>query len=746
MIRHSLGLFVLLSHPVVAVCLMVLAWPAFGFSSQVNANSAERVRTEIPYREGKIVLISDFQQRIDKTRFHASGRVEITYQDIVLTCDEAEYDEVTQEALTRGKTRFSQNQQWLVCSRAEFNFKSQTGVFYDASGYTDREFFLNGRTIIKTGPDTYRVEKGIITACQQENPKWSFSASKTNLRIDHTARLHHLVFKVKNIPLLYAPYLLLPMEKKKRSSGFLPFHIGNSSSKGRVFSQSYFQTLGRSADTTIYGDYFSLRGMALGGIIRARPNPQTRLYIQAYGIDDKLNQGGVLLFVDGETLLKNDWRAVARVNIVSNFLFRQAFSESFRSATISEERASAFLTKNRHSFSINIAYQRDEAFFPIHPIVIRKLPSLELLSLGKSIGRSPIIFYLRTSLDGLSRIDSSLETSPLIQRVDLYPRFALRLPPFKGFSLLPSAGFRETYYGARRSENSSTGVINQALNRRYADFQVDLKTPTLEKKFSTSWLGNFKHVVEPVITYRKIQGIKDLDETIRFDEEDAIANTNEIEYGIVNRFFKSRENSTGIREDYEYMSFSLFQKYYFDPTFGGAFQAGDLNIFYPLNTLTGFSHTGISRGLAPISMIARLSPNSGIHHDIRADFDTKLQRFRNASLSTIWQQNGFFLAGTYFRIQSLETRILSSNHIQGQVGYGSPLNGLSASLTLSYNLQTSQLLNSHSRLNYMWDCCGVAVEFSRFQLGLRTESRFNFSFTLKGIGSFGNLKRSESLF
>ena len=60
-----------------------------------------------------------------------------------------------------GHVRFSQQQQWLTCSRADFNFTSQTGVFYDASGYTDREFFITGRTIIKTGPDTYRVEEGI---------------------------------------------------------------------------------------------------------------------------------------------------------------------------------------------------------------------------------------------------------------------------------------------------------------------------------------------------------------------------------------------------------------------------------------------------------------------------------------------------------------------------------------------------------------------------------------------------------
>ena len=72
--------------------------------------------------------------------------------------------------------------------------------------------------------------------------------------MDRTARLHHMIFKVKGVPLLYLPYMVVPMEKKERSSGFVPFHMGNSNSKGRVFSEGWFQTLGRSADATIYGD------------------------------------------------------------------------------------------------------------------------------------------------------------------------------------------------------------------------------------------------------------------------------------------------------------------------------------------------------------------------------------------------------------------------------------------------------------------------------------------------------------
>src|SRR5512134_1978734 len=99
------------------------------------ASGQERVRTEIPYRDGTVVLVSDVQERFTKSRYRAVGRVEITFQDMVITCDHAEYDEVTREGLAQGNVRFSQKRQWLACSRATFNLAQQTAVFYDAKGF-----------------------------------------------------------------------------------------------------------------------------------------------------------------------------------------------------------------------------------------------------------------------------------------------------------------------------------------------------------------------------------------------------------------------------------------------------------------------------------------------------------------------------------------------------------------------------------------------------------------------------------
>ncbi len=733
-----------LLHNTTWICLLVI----FAFRPLTGpkawAQTSEQIHTEIFQPDGTVGITSDSQGNIG-SQYTAQGHVLITYQDMVMTADEVRFNSETHEGHASGHVRFTQNVQWLTCSRADFNFSSKTAVFYNASGYTDRQLSVLGQTIRKTGQDTYKIDNSIVTTCGLKQPKWVFSSSRVDVRIDHTARLYNTVFKVKGIPIFYTPYLIMPLEKKKRSSGFVPFSTGTSTTKGRVFSEGYYQTLGPSADVLLYGDYFTLRGLAIGGKFRTRPNPTTHFTIDAYGIHDKdkLNQGGVRLIVDGESLLKDDWRAVARVNITSNSIFRQVFADSFSAATVSQEHAIAFLNRNHNSLSTNIAFQRDEILSA--KIIFKKIPSLEFQSLGTPLGGTPFILSFRTALDGLSRVDSSMETQKLIQRLDFYPRLTLRLPSLLGFSLTPSVSLRETYYGARMSEDSPAGTSNQNLIRQYADLNVALRMPVLEKDFSSG----FRHTVEPFANYRLISGIKNFDKIIRFDEQDAIANTNEIEYGIVNRFFKKRKTGAGSQERYQFMSFSLIQKHYFDPTFGGAFHPGVPNSFYPLDTATGLYQTGILSNFSPISAIIQATPQSGVHYDFRADFDPKLQHWRNESLSVIWQQGKFSFSETFFRatLPKQETPgILSGNTIQGQIGYGAADRGLYSSFALSYNIQSGQLLNSLTRFSYLWDCCGLSADFNQYDLGYRTESRFSFSFMLKGIGSFGNIKRTDSPF
>src|SRR4030095_14784235 len=115
----------------------------------------------------------------------------------------------------------------------------------------------------------------------------------------------------------------------------------------------------------------------------------------------------------------------------------------------------------------------------------------------------------------------------------------------------------------------------------------------------------------------------------------AIADTNEIEFGIANRFFtrRSTENVSDVHakesdgqnkpllwsQPDEALTIPLRAKYFFDPFFGGALLTNRRNQFYPINTLSGFVFGGVPRRFSPINVEARYRPRRDLFVDVRSD-------------------------------------------------------------------------------------------------------------------------------
>jgi len=124
-----------------------------------HADSRAQFRTEIPYGENTLILLSDQRERGGDALYRVTGNVVITFLDMIITCNEAEYDEDTLRVSTLAETWFRQKRASLTASGALFDPGTQTVILHDASGYfydtrgrSEREFFLTGGTVqhIKT--------------------------------------------------------------------------------------------------------------------------------------------------------------------------------------------------------------------------------------------------------------------------------------------------------------------------------------------------------------------------------------------------------------------------------------------------------------------------------------------------------------------------------------------------------------------------------------------------------------------
>lgn len=760
----------------------------------------ERTVSVIPRPNGAVRIEADKQEKNDVGIWVAEGRVVVTYQETKLEADRIDYYDEANYVIATDHVILTRGNQRFAGSRAEFDIDSGEGTFYDVQGKTDREYYLEADRVDMETRTRFRLQNGFITACQEAVPKWSFSSRSTFVNTESHASLRGAVFKIKKAPVLYLPFVRVPLEKKERSSGFLIPSTGTSTTKGRTVSGAFYLVMGPSADALIFSDYFSKRGIGTGLRFRTRPNDQTFLNFSLYNVrdrepDDNRNATGANISAQGQTYFKNGFRGVVNISIVSNDRFRQVFAQDFRAATNTVERSAIFLTNNFGAHSVNFLFSRNEFFLSQgRPLVTRNLPVVNFKTLGRQVSDWPLYFFLDSSIEGLNRIqqpdaNTIVLTPEFVQRLDLFPRVLIPFRQVAGISLSALIGARDTFYSHSYGDNDTRAILGRHLNRRYLTAELIAKGPGFAKIYKDSEGNNrFKHLIEPEVTYRRISGIDRFRRIIRFDEKDAIANTSEFEYALVNRILVKPALGGGETTTRELIYFRLGQKYFFDPTFGGALIEGEPNQFFPLNTQTAFPYGALRRRSSPISGLLRWYTSWFYNAEVRADYDPKAHALRNASLAGTVMYHKLSVATTYAYVKEIrvpndptkptptpgsplfnalfcrpdvpnikcDIGTYNNNQLQGQIGYGDPRKGFSVGAMFTYDILGTprgsddpgkrHLLGSSTRIHYNWDCCGVALEAQQFNLGLRTETLFRFSFTLGGIGSFGTIRRPQNLF
>jgi LPS-assembly protein len=476
-----------------------------------------------------------------------------------------------------------------------FTNRTQTGDYV----------FFTAKRVEKTGPDTYELFDADVTACEDVIPKWSFKTKRAELKMGDRVTMHNAVFRVKTLPAFVLPFMWIPATRKERKSGFLLPSTGNSNQKGRTLKLAYYQTLGQSADITFRSDVYTQRGLGMGAEFRAQTDEKSYLRLGVFSVKDRLfgtpgeNQGGTAFVADAVQYLPHGWLAVGNVSIVSSLAFRQIFSDDI-TQVIDPRRESTFYANNNTSgFSFNfLASNETTTLFrqsqnPLTPsagnnvdIKIRQAPEIDMTVYPRRVfDNVPIYFSLNSSIGALKReeaVDSNvtLVTPAAVQRFDFQPKITIPLATVAGVAITPSLTLRETYYtnsvdpsvplfdpnkftfdpadprinpnqiqfnpGVKLFDrNALDPISSDSVSRSYAELAVDIRPPSLEKDYlDDEGQTRFKHLIEPSITYRVIGGIgEEVNKIIRFDERDAVADTNEVEYAIVNRFFTRQLSS-----------------------------------------------------------------------------------------------------------------------------------------------------------------------------------------------------------
>jgi LPS-assembly protein len=271
-------------------------------------------------------------------------------------------------------------------------------------------------------------------------------------------------------------------------------------------------------------------------------------------------------------------------------------------------------------------------------------------------------------------------------------------------------------------------------------------------------------VIEPEVRYRLVRAsdARELGDLVRYDQTDILTETNEVEYSLTNSLLMRKDVPSAqadMPQARELLSLRLSQKYYFDPTFGGALEPGRRVVLDPTISLTGFAFAQ-GRRLSPVVSVLKFSPFSNYDTELRADLNPSGGGVLNAGITSYIHTGPLGVALTEFFINRTATlstpptppgdasTLPSFNLLRTVITYGDPARrGFSGAFGLDHNFARGVAHQVVSQISYNFGCFGLDFEYRRFALGtLRRENQFRIALSLVNIGTFGNLKPRERLY
>lgn len=790
----------------------------------------------VPISEENPVIIDARECEQSGKIYTLRGDVQVQFAGYTFRGDLVTYDSASGDVSAKGHVSLDGGRRDIHLSASEgvYNLHSQSGKFYNVRGSTGARFkgrsvtltsssplSFSGKMVEQTGPDEYVLHHGSVTSCELPHPKWTFTAAKIILKVGSSAHVYNTTFRLKGVPVFYLPYAAPPVERLGRESGFLIPVFGTSSTKGTVAGDSFYWAINRSMDATLGGEYLSKRGWEFQENYRYRPSEKSFLNLTYFGVLDRgitttsvnsagqtvsqtTQQGGEDVKLNGEIALPHGIRGVASIDYLSSFVFRLAFTENFSQAVDSEVKSIAFLSKDIQGFSFNsylARYQNFQSKNNDDVITILHTPGFEFSGVDRRIFKTPVYWSYDIAAEGLRRSQPLFVTPGLAGRVDVDPDLSMPVF-FRGWTFRPDVQLRNTIYSQQQfAVQTAVGPLEVAkhdiFNRKTIATTIDLRPPALSKVFDGTIAGRkVKHTIEPRLIYRYTNGVENFPSIIRFDFRDILTNTNEVEFGLLQRLFFKRERpnceqetagnaaSSGARAASlaatcapagadEFLTWEVKMKYFADPTFGGAVQNGVSNVFTTSVDFTPIAFITDPRRFSPVVSHLRVRTSSNSDLEWQLDYDTKKGRINSSTFYTGFHFGDYFVGASQAFLRVPAEVVVDPNNpsqnlpvcishifnqppcvlplfdqIRAQLGYGSPTKrGWSAAANAGFDREFNLLQYGAAQTSYNWDCCGLSFEYRRFSLGsVRNENQYRFAFTLANIGSFGNLKRQERLF
>jgi LPS-assembly protein len=485
----------------------------------------------------------------------ATGNVVVTKGETTVNADSIGVNRTTNEVSAQGNVIVQDPQGEIKADALHLNMEDETGEITNGTVRLPRnQYVLTGKMLQKSYGQSYHIEDGAFTTCNCESfPKadWSISAKTVDVTLRGKGEIYGGVFRVRDIPLMYLPYGIVPVNNE-RQSGFLFPHYGFSSKRGFQWEQPFYWAINKSHDITVTADFETAARVGVLGEYRYAPSENTEgQFLASYFNEQIRGPATTSTPIDRWSVtgthrqrLTDDFRFYSDLFFVSDDLFLREINLPFypgvsdwdlRSRRFTDSHVGGVKSWNNALLRSEASYYQDLDPQNDQDFAFQVLPRVQFqgqyrlwqdrVEAGLSLEGAH--FYRNQGYAG--------------QRLDLAPSATL---PFQvgdyAFGSFKVTGRETAYFLSSETQGQPPLPQPDRLhgNQTREIVQVDAQIGTrFSRVFDVQWgrLLKVQHVVEPEVGYLYVPFVEQ-DDLPLYDSLDRINRRNLFVYGVSNRF------------------------------------------------------------------------------------------------------------------------------------------------------------------------------------------------------------------
>ncbi|MBI5180379.1 MAG: LPS-assembly protein LptD [Nitrospirae bacterium] len=633
----------------------------------------------------------------EKDIYNAKGNVEIIQGKVRVTADEVTVDNKTGDVFASGNVVIIDGEDKLSCENLNLNMNTKIGVIHNGSMFIKKgNYHIDGNEFEKLSEDKYKIDKGSLTTCDAKIPDWRFRGSDIKITPNEYLTAWNVFFYVKDFPILYLPYIGLPI-KTKRQTGFLIPRIGYSTKEGFKLKEAFFWAIADNMDATIYTDYRSKKGLGTALEFRYVLSPYSRGNLYTNYVNEWLTgrekwEGKYLI----EHAFTERLNAKANINYVSDKSYYKDYSETTYERIQRSTDSNVWITQNWPSSSLYLWTQYTKDLTKVNDETVQRLPELGYKIVENRLYELPLFYSLNSTATNFER-----DIGKTGQRIDINPKLKTEINLFRAFVFSPRGELRETLYSESRETNESSHRFLYSIG---AGLSTKVNRIYNIEGFGT--IDRIRHSIEPEADYEYIPYVNQ-SQLPQFDAVDNIPKKNAVYYAITNRFSARYTKGAEIKK-LEFLMLKLSQSY-------------DINEeirYYNLSTpKRPFSDIRAELNIKSEQMInlfidTKYNPYTGHLTELNSDLRFQIGRF--------W----YLTAGERY------TKNPRIEFLTGGTGLSLPF-GLDISGMLWYDLQLERMREQTYTLKYARQCWSAGLVYNHRP----DRQQILFTVELRGIGA-----------